>query len=151
MRLSALLLLTACAPASAPPSNVVLAPAASAESKSPTPSAPVATDCTERRTLAQAEVDAALSDPEHAMRLARLVPVQRDGGYSFRLFGIKSDSTLDRWGLRNGDEIVTLNGRALDTPEMLLEAYTDARQRPVLELAVVRNGQPMTLCYPLER
>ncbi len=83
-------------------------------------------------------------------RLARLVPDIEDGNpVGMKLFGIRSNSLLDRLGIQNGDSIRSVNGAAIDGPEAALEAYAEARSSTELTITLDRDGETLTRSYQL--
>ena len=81
-------------------------------------------------------------------RATRVRPVRRFGSVAgLRLQSMPQDGLLARLGLARGDLVKTLNGLPLASLDGALQAQTMLASTSRLSLAVVRNGQPITLAY----
>jgi type II secretory pathway component PulC len=64
-----------------------------------------------------------------------------NGCHTYMLSGIRPGSAGARLGLRNGDHIVRVNGRAFVHPDDTLQQYLAAKHADHVSLDVMRNGQ----------
>jgi general secretion pathway protein C len=93
-------------------------------------------------------VDAILGDYASLMRGTRMRPVKVDGKLvGLRLSGIRADSLLGRLGWRDGDQVQSINGFLLTSPDKALEAYARLRTADHLVVRVVRGGKTLNLDY----
>ncbi len=91
-------------------------------------------------------VDAILEKQAELMRGARVIPVKEGNKVAgFRLLRIAGGSLLGALGLKNGDQIRTINGVELGDPQKALEGYTRLRSADHLALALVRGGKQLTI------
>ena len=85
------------------------------------------------------------------MRSVRLRPNQQGGEVtSLTLSRLGRGPLLSALGLRNGDQIQSINGYSLTSPEKALEAYARMRTASKLELSLQRRGRPLTIEYRIE-
>jgi S1-C subfamily serine protease len=68
-----------------------------------------------------------------------------------KVLGVKKGSLFEAGGLEDGDILHNLNGRDLDSPENVMDAYTDALTASKWVLEVIRKGKPITFTYVLVR
>lgn len=86
------------------------------------------------------------ADSAKLMKSARMVPVTRDGRVTgIRLFGMRAGSPLTQLGFHNGDELRSVNGYDLTSPEKTLEAYGALRKATELRIELIRQGRPLRL------
>ncbi|MCA9566864.1 MAG: PDZ domain-containing protein [Myxococcales bacterium] len=82
--------------------------------------------------------------------MLRLVPRAEDGAVTgIRISGIRAGTLVSELGVRNGDVLTTVDGRAVAGPDDLLEALKAARESAEVVLIVERDGRPVTLTYEL--
>jgi general secretion pathway protein C len=94
--------------------------------------------------------EALTASPNETMREARVVPVTKNNQVvGLRLFGIRPDSRLARLGLKNGDQLQTLNDIPLTTPDKALKAYAASRNADTLRVTLIRQGQSIDFRYDL--
>ena len=90
----------------------------------------------------------ALAKPHLLARTMRVIPVSRGGRPDgFRLLYLASQSPLRTLGLRRGDVLQAINGRAVKTAEELLGVYTKLRSASHLTLGLRRAGRSESLDY----
>jgi hypothetical protein len=93
-------------------------------------------------------LDAFVGNQARLLGTARIVPSQHEGVVTgVRLYGIRRGSTLDLLGFQNGDELQTINGFDVSSPERALEAYARIRGASELRVGMVRRGAPLELVY----
>ena len=66
-----------------------------------------------------------------------------------RLEGVRADSTPSRLGLRDGDELVSVNGVSVSEPDSVLRAYETIRSSTSAELVILRRGRRVVLRYTI--
>jgi general secretion pathway protein C len=95
--------------------------------------------------LTRAELDEALLSPQAlGQASAQRAP---DGAPGYRLTRLQRGSLPDRLGLQNGDVVLAVNGRALDSPAAALEAVAAARTSDRVCLTIARRGETLSPCY----
>jgi len=94
------------------------------------------------------EAGAALMEPNAMMRSARIVPHMENGEVvGLEVYGIRRSSPLGMLGIQNGDQIRTVNGYDMSSPESALEAYARLRGQDRYTVQLVRRGQPVEITY----
>ena len=87
---------------------------------------------------------------ERLPKTMRADPVRMNGTVTgIRLSDMGDENPLYKLGLENGDELRTLNGVSLSSPEQALKAYGQARNADAIDLELSRNGTPLTLHYDI--
>jgi general secretion pathway protein C len=66
-----------------------------------------------------------------------------------RLQGMRSDSMFSRIGLRNGDVLVAVNGRAVDSPQQAAGMYESMMNETNVAITVLRRGREQTIRYSM--
>lgn len=96
-------------------------------------------------------VDDILEKQAELMRYTRLRPV-KDGDkvVGLRMSRVRSGTLLDVLGLKNGDQVQSINGFDLTDPQKALEAYGRLRTADRLTLKVVRGGSSQTIDYNIQ-
>lgn len=96
-------------------------------------------------------VDDILEKQAELMRYTRLKPV-KDGDkvVGLRMSRIRSGTLLDVLGLKNGDQVQSINGFDLTDPQKALEAYGRLRTADRLTLKVTRGGSATTIDYNIQ-
>ena len=85
------------------------------------------------------------------MRDIRVMPAFENGrAWGFRLAFVREGSLFAQLGLRQGDVIRRVNGRALDSPEKALEVYSELRAASRIDLELDRGGATTRLSYRLD-
>jgi len=96
----------------------------------------------------RAAVDAIMQEYSKLMRGTRVRPVQKDGKLvGLGLRGIRPDSLLGKLGLKDGDQVRSINGFTLTSPEKALQAYARLRTVDKLVVSIVRGNKPLSLDY----
>lgn len=91
-------------------------------------------------------VDSSLRDMSHVLRSVRVVPALEGGKtVGVRLFGIRTETLLGSFGLRNGDRLDSINGFEVADPEKALEAFARLRTARQLRLRLNRAGAPLDI------
>ncbi|ROO32252.1 RIP metalloprotease RseP [Salinisphaera orenii] len=94
------------------------------------------------------DLSSAPSDPEALFERLGLAPYQPPA--TPRIAGVVDDSPAARAGLESGDDVTAIDGRALDSPQALVD-YVQARPGERVELDVTRDGERLTLPVTLAR
>lgn len=97
--------------------------------------------------LDRSVVDEILEQQALLMKSVRMRP-SKDGG--MKLHGIRKDSLLGTLGLKNGDQLLSINGFDMSDPEKALEAYTRLRTADQMTVQVTRKGKPASLDYKIK-
>ena len=96
-------------------------------------------------------VDEILDKQAELMRYTRLRPVKAgDKTTGLKLSRIRKGTLLETLGLKNGDEIQTINGFELTNPQKALEAYGRLRTADRLTLTLVRKGKPVNVDFNIQ-
>jgi general secretion pathway protein C len=91
-----------------------------------------------------------LDDPSKLATSMRIVPHVGNGHmYGFRLYAIRAGSLPARLLLRNGDELMAINGMDLSTPDKAIRSFHALRKARAVSLDIVRHGRPLTLSYAI--
>jgi general secretion pathway protein C len=99
--------------------------------------------------MERALVNDLLANPMSMARSARIAPSLDTNGQpnGFKLYAVRPASVFAKLGIRNGDTVTAVNGFALSSPDIALEAYTKVREASHLSVSVIRRGKPVTLNY----
>jgi general secretion pathway protein C len=62
-----------------------------------------------------------------------------------RLSGLKPDNILSKLGMKNGDNLQSINGFDMSDPEKAVDAYAKLRSAGKLDITVNRDGTPFTV------
>ena len=112
-----------------------------------------AVDCAEegRCTISRAELQRLLDNPAWLVRQARIIPSIKDGhSQGLKLYAIRGASFPGAIGFKNGDLLVSVNGRPMTDPESALAAYAALRTADTLKFAIQRKDEPRTLTLKIE-
>jgi len=94
----------------------------------------------------RAEVLLLLDDAGALASKVRILPYLEHGRVSgVKLYGVRSDSALAAFGLRNGDVVRTVNGIPLTSPDASLEAYSRLREADFVDVRLTRRGREARL------
>jgi len=96
-------------------------------------------------------LDTQLADLSKLGSQARIVPNYRGGKYQgFKLVGVRPGSLYRSIGIRSGDVIKSINGKAIDSPNKAIELFEKLKNSTSIELDFERRGQPKTLNYSIK-
>lgn len=91
-------------------------------------------------------LDLALANPMAIARGARIVPSIKNGvANGFKLYAIRPSSIYARVGFMNGDNVHSINGMDLSSPDKALEVYAALRATRSMRFEISRRGKPVTL------
>ncbi|MEM7158307.1 MAG: hypothetical protein AAF799_36040 [Myxococcota bacterium] len=97
-------------------------------------------------SIDRALLDELLANPARLSKQARVVPRMRDGeSDGFKLYGIRPGSLPKQLGLKNGDTVRMVNGRALLSIDDAMDAYMKLRKSKKLEFEIERKGKVFDL------
>jgi len=113
--------------------------------------APVQRVCTDSEfTIGRAALDEILSaGPAGVLASVQTDSVVDDGRFvGFRIvsFRVEVDPCLD---LREEDVLTRVNGRVIERPEHYFEVFEALRSAKEIRFDLIRDGEPMTLTYPV--
>lgn len=92
-----------------------------------------------------------LKDLSKLGKQARVVPNYKGGRYEgFKLVGVRPGSLYRNLGIRSGDVIKAVNGRAINSPNKALELYEQLKSSSQVEVEIMRRGRPQTLSYSID-
>ncbi len=93
-------------------------------------------------------IDETLADLGKVGRAARIIPNYRDGKLQgYKLIGVRPGSIYRAMGIRSGDVVLKVNGKALDSPEASFAVYESLKTTDKVELLLSRRGKNRTHTY----
>ncbi len=104
-----------------------------------------------RVTLSRSEIQPFLNDANSLLQMAQFMPYSRPGEMSgFQVNRIRQDSMLHKLGLKNGDVLTRIDGRAIAGPTELLQAYSSLGQSTLVTVDVIREGRNVSFLVEIE-
>lgn len=98
-----------------------------------------------------AAIDAFTANPMAVGKGARVVPAMKNGKpEGIKLYAIRPTSLFAKVGLANGDTLLTVNGYSVASPDSALEAYTKVREAKRIDIALTRQGKPVTIVITIK-
>jgi general secretion pathway protein C len=97
----------------------------------------------QKRTLRRSQVQAALSDIDQLQSQARI----RSHSEGFQIYRIRRNSIFRRMGLRNGDIITAIGGRAITSVNDAYEIWRDLTAGRDTSVEFKRRGRPRIIDY----
>lgn len=95
-------------------------------------------------------VDEALADLGKIGRAARVIPNYRNGKpRGYKLIGVRPGSIYRALGIRSGDVVLKVNGKALNSVEASFAVYESLKTTDKIELLLSRRGRERTHTYVL--
>jgi type II secretory pathway component PulC len=96
-------------------------------------------------------IDKILANPMAVSKGARVVPsVKNTKPDGFKLYAIRKDSLFAKLGFQNGDTLQSINGMSIDSADKALEVYVKVREATNLDVAITRQGKPMTISIKIK-
>jgi general secretion pathway protein C len=96
-------------------------------------------------------VDEILEKQAELMKYTRLRPIKEgDKVVGMRVSRVREGTLFGVLGLKNGDQISSINGFDLTDPQRALEAYGKLRTADKLTLNISRNGAPVSMNYNIQ-
>lgn len=110
---------------------------------------------TDRYEVSKEAVEAIKKNPNSLKakygKLPQVQPVYKNGNIGgFRLLGIESDSIYAQLGLKNGDQIVDVNGQAIEGPQQAMALLDALKPGQDIGLKINRSGQERVLTFQLK-
>jgi type II secretion system protein C len=100
--------------------------------------------------LPKKAVRVALGDMASFLRQVRIVPYLENGKpQGFQLFDIVPGSIVAQVGLKNGDVVERVNGRAIHTPQDAMQFFSTLQNGSGVTLEILRNHHPLTISVDL--
>jgi general secretion pathway protein C len=93
-------------------------------------------------------IDELLEKGPRLMRSTKMVPVKKGGRIvGMRVSNVGKGTLLSTLGVRNGDQIRSINGFEISNPEKALRAYARLRSASDISIQLQRGKSPVTLDY----
>ena len=94
-------------------------------------------------------VNATLADQTQVVQQARRIPNFTDDGKvnGFKIFEIRPGSVFEQAGLQNGDVILRINGRKIDSAEKAAPLLQHAGTAGTVTFDLLRNGARKTATW----
>lgn len=104
-----------------------------------------------RITLQRSQIESSMGNISQLMGEARIEPNIINGNPDGLLISdVKPNSLFRRMGLRNGDVIVGVDGKSIETVEDALRLYENLRSAEGASLEIKRKGQSQTIEYRIK-
>jgi general secretion pathway protein C len=136
--------------------TVVRAPLPSPEPAIPTPvdseAVPSVNPMSNRRiTLQRTQIESSLGNIGDLMGEAKIEPTQSEGNAEGLLINnIKPNSLFRRMGLRNGDIILGVDGKTIQSVDDGLKLYDNLKKADTTSIEIKRRGQNQTIEYQIK-
>jgi general secretion pathway protein C len=102
-------------------------------------------------TLKRERIDAAVNDLGNLMKQVRIRPHFKNGqSDGLTLSGIRSNSIFGEMGFRNGDIIVGVDGKNIESVDDALSLYKNLQSADNVQVEIRRRGRLQTLNYSVE-
>ena len=102
-------------------------------------------------SLKRERIDAAVNDLGNLMKQVRIRPHYKDGeSDGLTLSGIRSDSIFSEMGFRNGDIIVGVDGKNIQSVDDALSLYENLQSAENVQVQIRRRGRLQTIEYAVE-
>jgi general secretion pathway protein C len=106
---------------------------------------------TQKITLRRNQIDSAVQDVAQLMNQVNIRPHFTQGQPDGMMFSrIRPNSIFMRMGLRNGDIITGVNGRAISTVDDALGFYEGLKSAENVTVDIKRGGRPRTIEYTIK-
>jgi general secretion pathway protein C len=104
-----------------------------------------------RYRIARSAVDAIVSQYARLLSGVRFRPAVESGRVTgMRVSRVPKRSLLGQLGLRNGDQLQSINGLSLTGPKRALDAYARLRTADEWRVLIERKGKPVSLEYRIQ-
>ena len=102
-------------------------------------------------SLKRERIDEAVNDLGNLMKQVRIRPHYKDGkSDGLTLSGIRSDSIFGEMGFRNGDVIVGVDGKNIESVDDALRLYENLQSAESVQVQIRRRGRLQTMDYSVE-
>lgn len=98
------------------------------------------------RTLKRDDVNRLTNNLPDLLQQARAV----QDGACFKMLDIQPGSLYERLGIKRGDNICSVNGEKIDSPQKAMEMYNALKNSSQISLGIERGGRPETLNYTIQ-
>lgn len=110
----------------------------------------VSSDGQDSFSVAEAELNEALSNLPRLLSQARAVPYFRNGkSIGMRLFAIRRGSLYEKLGLKNGDIIKSVNENSLSDPSQALKIFEQLKNEREVFVELERKAEDKKLSYTI--
>jgi general secretion pathway protein C len=102
---------------------------------------------TDRATVTNAVLRA-----RHIMKDLKIGPYSEDGKTKgIAITKLNEEGVLREIGIKQGDIIKAINGLTLNSPYQIFNAYRKLKNKDELKVEIIRNQNPLTLTYRVEK
>jgi general secretion pathway protein C len=102
-------------------------------------------------SLKREKIESAVSDINSLMKTVRIRPHFKNGQPDgLTLSGIRSKSIFSEMGLRNGDVIVGVDGKKIESVDDALSLYQNLQSANKVQVEIRRRGRLQTIDYNIE-
>ncbi|MFC1876925.1 type II secretion system protein GspC [Thermodesulfobacteriota bacterium] len=102
-------------------------------------------------SLKRERIDEAVNDLGNLMKQVRIRPHFKDGkSDGLTLSGIRSDSIFGEMGFRNGDVIIGVDGKNIESVDDALSLYENLQSAESVQVQIRRRGRLQTIDYAVE-
>lgn len=100
-------------------------------------------------TVDRSLLESALANPEALAGQVRVVPHKGADGEidGYRLSGIRKGSVFEQLGIKNGDIVHTVNGKALTSTSSAMDAYSSLQNERSFSFEITRRSKRQTMDY----
>ncbi len=96
-------------------------------------------------------IDEAVNDLGNLMKQVRIRPHYKDGqSDGLTLSGIRSNSIFSEMGFRNGDVIVGVDGKDIESVDDALSLYENLQSAENVQVQLRRRGRLQTIDYSVK-
>ena len=96
-------------------------------------------------------IEEAVADLNSLMKQVRIRPHFKDGvPDGLTLSGVRSNSIFNEMGFRNGDVIVGVNGKNIESVDDALSLYQNLQSSDSVQVQIRRRGRMQTIDYRIE-
>ncbi|MFC1658453.1 hypothetical protein ACFL1D_03585 [Candidatus Omnitrophota bacterium] len=83
------------------------------------------------------------------VKILPMPDVASGGLEGFRIDDVPEGSIIERAGIKSGDIVSSVAGQRLRSTQDVMHVFSSFRSQPIIEVEVLRDGQPLTLRYRL--
>lgn len=109
----------------------------------------VSKDGDNKFTVDRSLLESAMANPESLAGQVRVVPHKGADGEidGYRLSGIRKGSVFEQLGIKNGDIVHTVNGKALTSTANAMDAYSSLQNERSFSFEITRRSKRQTMEY----
>ena len=102
-------------------------------------------------SLKRSQIDEAIKDINQLMKQVRIIPNFNQGKPDgLMISGIPQDSFFSQIGLRSGDILSGVDGKAIESVDDALKLYTGMKSSSRVKLQLKRGGREEVIDYSIE-